>query len=280
MGRVPIPFFVKTTKLKQQNMSLITTKDNRIILKKAESVMFVPYMYDDMFRTYRLKISDNVYDISSIVGDTIEIQMEDGDSFSKENEFLSVPLLKVVSGKYVFSAQCIDLQNQVLRSVFGAMTGRFNYNQIQGLAAFQQEQITNNAGDGSMYVLARIRFKDGNLPDVFIPKMELNSKLFVNQLKSKVSQGNINGTALQHKVAVDWGQNNWLCPFNGIFKSTTTYCPNTPLLFVPRDKTPFFYATKYSETQDLYSTINFDTGVIQHNILVTESTGDWAYNTP
>lgn len=261
-------------------MSLITTNDGRIIFKKAESVMLVPYIYDNNFRSYVLNTLDNVYDISAIVGDTIEIQREEGDSFTKENEFISEPLLKIVSGKYVFSAQCIDLQNQVLRSVFGAMTGRFNYNQIQGLAAFQQEQITNNAGDGSMYVLARIRFKDSNLPDVFIPKMELNSKLFVNQLKSRVSQGNINGTALQHKVAVDWGQYNYLCPFNGIFKSATTYCPNTPLLFVPRDKTPFFYSCEYSDTQDLYSTINFDTGVIQHNILVTESTGDWAYNTP
>ena len=248
-------------------MSLITTNDGKIIFKKAESVMVVPYLNSSTYGDYVINNLENVYDISSVIGDSIVIEQSEGETATKNNEFTSSPLLEFTSGgKIGFSAQCIDFQNSVLRSLFGAMT--INY--FEGAAAFQSEFP-------SVFVLIRIRFKNRSLPDVYMPKVQLNSRLFIGQLKTRVSQGNIGGTALSQKVAIDYGTSNWLCAFSDPVAWTSRYCPFTPLVFVPRDKTPFFYVEKYSDTQDKYATIDFENGTIQHNVLVNEAAGEWAY---
>lgn len=241
-------------------MSLITTNDNRIVIKHAESMMLVPYVYDSTIGDYVL--GNDVYDISAVIGDSITLEQSDGNTETKNNEFIGTPLLEVVSGsKFGFTAQCLDLQNKVLKTIFGAMT----VSNVEGAAAFNDDFIL-------IYVLARIRFKEENLPDVVLPKMQLNSKLMISQLKTRASQGNIAGTALCKNVAIENDSHTACLQFSVPSTGGTTYTPYTPVLLVPRSKTPLFYKKSQSSTLDIYSSINFTSGEVSE-VLVKPSDG-------
>lgn len=241
-------------------MSLITTKNGRTVLKKAESMMFVPYAYDSAIGDYVL--GSDVYDISAVIGDSTVVEQSDGDTTTKHNEFKASPLLEVVSGsKYAFTAQCLDLQNAVLKSLFGAMT----VSGVEGAAAFNDDFV-------QIYALVRIRFADASLPDVILPKVQLNSKLFINQLKTRASQGNIAGTALALNCAIKNSANTALSQFSSQATGVVTYTPYTPVLFVPRGRAPLFFKAKKTDTIDYYSSINFTTGNVSE-VLVAPRTG-------
>lgn len=239
-------------------MSLITTNDGRIVLKKAQSMMVVPYVYDSTIGDYVL--GSDVYDISAIIGDSITLEQSDGNTEAKYNEFVGTPLIESISGgKYEFKAECIDLQSNVLKSLFGVLTAS------GGAAAFNADYV-------EMYALIRISFDDESLPIVVLPKVHLNSKLFIQQLRTRMSQGNIAGTAMPHNCAIENSGQTALSPFTSIY-SSGTYTPFTPVLFVPHGRVPLFYRSKHTDTLDYYSSINFETGVITNNIDVKPSDG-------
>ena len=238
-------------------MSLITTNGGRIVLKKAQSMMAVPYVYDSTIGDYVL--GSDVYDISAIIGDTITLEQSDGNTEAKYNEFVGTPLIENTSGgKYEFSAECIDLQNNVLKSLFGAMTAS------GGAAAFNADYV-------EMYALIRVRFEDAALPDVVLPKVHLNSKLFIQQLKTRTSQGNISGTAMPRNCGIENSGQTALSWLSSIY-SNGTYTPFTPVLFVPRGRVPLFYKCKQSGTFEIYSHINFTNGTVS-DVLVSPSNG-------
>ena len=253
-------------------MSLITTNDGRIVLKKAESMMVVPYVYNQSVEDYVL--GGDVYDISAVIGDSITIEQSDGNTEAKYNEFKASPLIESMSGsKYNFTAQCLDLQDSVLKSLFGVMVGHGYNGAVNGAVAFNDDFVL-------LYALIRIRFKDASLPDVVMPKVQLNSKLFIQQLKTRASQGNIAGTALAYTVAVDDRDN----PADGILlqfssqSNGTTYTPYTPVLFVPRGYDFFVYRNP-AKRDDAYSRINFVNGGINNNIHIMSSIGTWEIRT-
>lgn len=238
-------------------MSLITTNEGRMVLKKASSMMAVPYVYNSTVGDYVL--GSDVYDFSAIIGDTITLEQSDGSTDAKYNEFVGTPLIENTSGgKYEFTAQCIDLQNNVLQSLFGAMTA------TGGATAFNADYV-------EMYALIRVRFEDVSLPDVILPKVHLNSKLFIQQLRTRMAQGNISGTAMPRKCGIENSGQTALSPFSSIY-SSGTYTPFTPILFVPRGRVPLFYKSKQSETFDKYSSINFTNGTVS-DVLVNPSNG-------
>ena len=229
-------------------MSLITTNDGRIVLKKAESMMVVPYVYDSSVGDY--VIGEDVYDISAVIGDSITLEQDDGERKTKNNEFVAAPLIESVSGaKYNFTAQCIDLQNAVLVSCFNVMS----VDGVSGAIAFNDDHTL-------LYALVRVRFKDESLPDVFIPKLQLNSKLLVNQLKTRLSQGNISGSAQSVFVAVAGSGNTSALQFDVPTTGGTTYTPFTPVLFVPRGNEPLFFHHKGNGSTDYYSYVDFSNG--------------------
>lgn len=237
-------------------MSLITTNDGRIVLKKAQSMMAVPYVYDSTIGDYVL--GSDVYDISAVIGDSITIEQSDGDTEAKYNEFKASPLIESVSGsKYNFTAQCLDLQNSVLQSLFGAMVGS------NGSAAFNDDFVI-------VYVLIRIRFANADLPDVVLPKVQMNSKIFIQQLRTRASQGNISGTALSRKCAVIDNPNH-ATQFTSL-DGTSTYTPYTPVLFVPKSKNPIVFHHS-GTTYDAYSLVNFSNGSVSHNVNVNPNSG-------
>lgn len=241
-------------------MSLITTDNGRRIFKEAESMMVVPYVYDSASGNYVL--GSDVYDLSAIIGDSITIEQEDGDRSTKNNEFVSTPLIECVSGtKYKFSAQCIDLQNDVLRSCFNVMT-----------ASASGEQVVAFGTDYALqYVLIRIRFRNSNAPDLILPKVQLNSKMFVNQLKTRMAQGNLEGSALGMNIAVLNSSNtNALAFSNG---SSSTYFPFAPVVILPRDRKALFFHHRGSGDADIYSYVNFATGVVSNDTQIIRSSG-------
>lgn len=243
-------------------MSLIKTDNGRMVFKDAVSMMVIPYVYDENIGDYVL--GSDIYDISAIIGDSIVIEQSDGDKTTKENEFTSVPLLETfTNGKYVFTAQCVDLQNGVLKSLMGAMTASGNNGAVEGAAAF-------NDNVSSPYALVRIRFGGNGVSDVFLPKVQLNSRLFIQQLKTRAGQGNVSGTAFAKNVAIkDNDAPGYLLQFSSI-GGTPTYTPYTPVLFVPVGCTPLF---KHDDKS--YDIIDFSNGVVSNNIAVNGQGGTW-----
>ena len=170
-------------------MSLIQTNTGRKIFKKAESMLVVPYVYNSGIDDYAL--GETVYDISAVIGDSIVLEQSEGTTEIKENEFRSEPLLQVTSGaKYGFTAQCLDLQNNVLRALFKAMTVGDH-----DIAAFNDDYTT-------LYALVRIGFGGQDTPDIILPKVQLNSRIFIQQLRTRAGQGNISGTANSFNIAI------------------------------------------------------------------------------
>lgn len=253
-------------------MPIIKTNDGRIVLKKAESMMVVPYVHDGNLDDYVL--GGDVYDISAVIGNSITLEQSEGNMDAKYNEFKASPLIESVSGsKYAFTAQCTDLQDSVLRPLFGVMVGHGYNGMVNGAVAFNDDFVL-------LYALIRIRFSDASLPDVILPKVQLNSKLFIQQLRTRQAQGNIAGTALARDVAVDDRDD----PAEGTLLQFSkhdggnTYTPYTPVLFVPRGY-DFFVFRNEGKTDEVYSMVNFVNGNVNNNIHVSSDIGTWVIKT-
>lgn len=203
-------------------MGIITTKSGRKILKRASSLWVAPYVYDANISDYVL--GQTIYDLSAIIGDSIVLEQQDGDEQTKTNEFTGQPLVKnVTTGEWKFTAQCLDLQDKVLRALFSVY-----FNDTIGASAMRGDYTT-------MYAMIRIRFSDATTPDVFLPKVLLNSKLLLQQMKTRGSQGNLTGTALPSRCAIiEDATQHTLYGFSDQINGTTLYSVNTPVLFAPR----------------------------------------------
>lgn len=231
-------------------MSLIQTNTGRKIFKKAKSMLVVPYVYNSGIDDYAL--GETVYDISAVIGDSIVLEQSEGTTEIKENEFRSEPLLQVTSGaKYGFTAQCLDLQNNVLKALFKAMTVGDH-----DIAAFNDDYTT-------LYALVRIGFGGQDTPDIILPKVQLNSRIFIQQLRTRAGQGNISGTANSFNIAIkDPDHPRHLLQFAVPATNGTTYTPYTPVLFMPRGYTPLFRYRYLDNRTDEYKQLNFTNGTI------------------
>lgn len=252
-------------------MSLIETKTGRKFLRKAESMMLVPYVYDDTDGVEDYVLGSEVYDISAVIGDSIVLEQKDGEVDEKFNEFVKSPLVRnVTAGAYDFTAQCLDLQDKVLRVLFGAYTASGTNGVVNGVAALPDDYQLQ-------YAMIRIRFRDMNLSDVILPKVQMNSKLLLQQMKTRGSQGNVSGTALSHRVAViDMDAVSPMAlQFGSGAVGESTYVPYTPILFVPRTYTPMVLHHRDENDNDKYifSTVNFTTGSVSHSRIVDKSNG-------
>ena len=252
-------------------MSLIETKTGRKFLRKAESMMLVPYVYDDTDGVEDYVLGSEVYDISAVIGDSIVLEQKDGEVEEKFNEFVQSPLVRnVTAGAYDFTAQCLDLQDKVLRALFGAYTASGTNGVVNGVAALPDDYQLQ-------YAMIRIRFHDINLSDVILPKVQMNSKLLMQQMKTRGSQGNVSGTALSQRVAViDRDASSPMAlQFGSGVVGESTFVPLTPVLFVPRGYTPMVlhHKDENDDNKYVFSTVNFTTGSVSHNRIVDKSDG-------
>lgn len=209
-------------------MPIIKTKTGRKLLKNAKSLFVLPYRYDTTLSQHVL--GQNLYDLSAIIGDSITLEQSDGDTQTKENEFTNEALVKnVTTGEWKFTAQCLDLQNSVLKALFMAYT-----NDTYGAAALRPEYET-------LYALIMVRFSDTDTPDVWLPKVLLNSKLMLQQMKTRGSQGNISGTLFSSRCGIIQSSFqaqghiiSQLMPLADNIAGTNVYTPNVPVLFAPQ----------------------------------------------
>lgn len=253
-------------------MSLIETKTGRKYFRKPESMMLVPYVYDDSDGVNDYVLGSDVYDISAVIGDSIALEQKDGDVDEKFNEFVRTPIVRNVSAcSYDFTAQCLDLQDKVLKSLFGAYTATGTNGNVKGIAALPDDYQLQ-------YAMIRIRFKDANLSDIVLPKVQMNSKLLLQQMKSRGSQGNVSGTALSRMVAVkdNDAETPTVLQFDTSNASESPFAPLTPMLFVPRGHNPMVLH-HYDEDGDRYvfSTVDFSTGSVAHNTIVDIDDGSY-----
>lgn len=239
-------------------MTLIKTDTGRRVLRKAESMILVPYVYNSTTKDY--EIGGDFYDISAIIGDSIVIEQSEGDTITKENEFVSSPLIEMHSNsKYAFTAQCLDFQNKVLKSVFAAMTG---YN-TEGAAAFREDFVLQ-------YAVVRIGFEGDSSSDLVMPKVQMNSRLMVDQLRTRASQGNLAGVALAAQLGFK-NTTTQLLRFDTHDSASSTYYPRTPIMFVPKGKNEIFVR---NNSQD--SLLNFSSWTVVGGYTVSEGNGTWA----
>lgn len=225
-------------------------------------MLVVPYVFDNSINDYTL--GETVYDISAVIGDSIVLEQSEGTTETKENEFVSEPLIQATSGsKYGFTAQCLDLQNAVLKALFKAMTVGDH-----DIAAFNDDYVT-------IYALVRIGFGGKDTPDIILPKVQFSNKLFIQQLRSRAGQGNISGTAKSFTIAIkDPDTSGHLLQFSVPATNGTTYTPNTPVLFVPRGYTPIFRYRDLDDRTDEYKQLNFANGSISS--VYVKYNGTWS----
>lgn len=253
-------------------MSLIETKTGRKYFRKTESMMLVPYVYDDSDEVNDYVLGSDVYDISAVIGDSIALEQDDGDVEEKFNEFKRTPIVRNVSaGSYDFTAQCLDLQDKILKSLFGAYTASGATGVVQGVVAMPDDYQLQ-------YAMIRIRFKDASLSDIVLPKVQMNSNLLLQQMKSRGSQGNVSGTALSRMVAVV--DENSVLPMVLQFGSSAVgenvFAPSTPVLFIPRGyRAMILHHYDEDNKRYVFSTVNFSTGSVAHNTVVNIEDGSY-----
>lgn len=213
-------------------MPIVKTNTGRRLIKGARHLFVLPYV-DGPSGTPEL--GQDLYDLSAIVGDSIALEQGEGDGTSKENEFTNEPLVKnVYSGEWTFSAQCLDLQNAVLRALFSAYT-----HDSSGAAALRPDYET-------LYALVMVRFAGENVPDMWLPKVLLNSSMQVRETKSRGSQGAVSGTLFPCRCGVslssteDGGEvSHALAPFSDAVSGGVEHTPRTPVLFAPKGSRVF-----------------------------------------
>lgn len=162
-------------------MATTTIDAGKRVFTNLSSIKFTPWEED--------AVGANTYDIVNIVGDSTSIEQADNDISTIEHEFSSEPLHEVVTlGSKTFTCECIDFQNDVLKSLFDWTT----------------------SADGTAF--APIEYKDlycqielefaGTEDRIVLPKVKLNSRAVIASMKTDVSRGTITGTCYSAWVKV------------------------------------------------------------------------------
>lgn len=251
-------------------MPIITTDTGKKVFRKAESLLVIPYVYNSTYEDYVL--GNTAYDLSAIIGDSIILEQADGEAQTKIGEFYSEPIVKnVTMGEIKITAQCLDLQNAVLRALFGAY-----YSNTGGAAAIRKDYET-------LYALLRIRFAEQSLPDIYMPQVLLNSKLLLQQLKTRGAQGNLGGTVFSRKCSViDTGTT--LMQFTDPVHTTNVYQVDTSTLFVPKGKSVLVLhhednGGSIMSFDEIKQTMDSSSDCCEHNRIVNSATPS-SYSVP
>lgn len=182
-------------------MAISKTDTGRIVLSNAEYIHVTPWDSEDAIGKY-------TFDVTSIVGDTLNFTPDDNTSEEVASEFNDDPLIENVTlGKYQFGADCIDFQNKIMSGIFKWATG------TSGALYAPQ-------GYKDVYATIEVGFRNEDVV-VIAPKIRLNAKATLASMKTGTGTGNITGTAYSAAVA-----------YNG-----DTDMDKSPLVLAPTGKT-------------------------------------------
>lgn len=122
----------------------------------------------------------DTYDVTEVVGDTTTVEQAENDSNVLEHEFSSQPLYENIQlGDKTFACESIDLQNEVLKGLFG-----WTITETGAYAPVSYKPL-----------YATIELGFNSTEDVIVlPKVLLNSRAVIASMKTDASRANINGT--------------------------------------------------------------------------------------
>ena len=164
--------------------------------------LFVTLWDDDLS-----KLTDTTYDIHDIVADTLSVEQAEPDtSDGVDWEFGDSQLISgnTSLGEITFTAECIDFQNDIMKTIFG-------YHEDTNSGA-----MFAPASYKDRYAFIHVTFRDpitghSDTPDIFLPKVKLNSQIALGTLRTDVARGTFSGTAenaivsvFPTKTASDW----------------------------------------------------------------------------
>ncbi len=127
-------------------------------------------------------LGSKTYDIVDVVADTTSIEQADNEVNAIDHEFSSSPLYENVNlGEKTFSCESIDLQNDILKELFGWTAD------LQGNVVFAP------TGYKDLYVAMEIGFNSTE-DIVVLPKVKMNSRAVIASMRTDVSRANITGS--------------------------------------------------------------------------------------
>lgn len=128
------------------------------------------------------KLGMKTYDLVDVVADTTSIEQSDNDINAIDHEFSSSPLYENVNlGEKTFSCESIDLQNDILKTLFGWEADQ------QGNVVFAP------TGYEDLYVAMEIGFNSTE-DTIVLPKVKMNSRAVIASMRTDVSRANITGS--------------------------------------------------------------------------------------
>lgn len=152
----------------------------RRVFSNLKSMKFTPWTSESTLGT-------DVYDITNIVGDTTSVEQDDPEVNEIASEFTDAPLYENTSlGNKNFTCECIDMQNDVLKSLFGWETD-------------QKGNVYAPAAYKPIYCKVELAFNSTN-DIIVLPKVKMNSKATLASMRTDVSRGTISGTCYTAKV--------------------------------------------------------------------------------
>lgn len=123
----------------------------------------------------------STYDVTEVVGDTTTVEQAENDVNVLESEFRSTPLYEnTILGDKTFTCESIDLQNEVLKGLFGWTV---------------DEEGNAYAPIAYKHLYATIELGFQSTDNVIVlPKVLLNSRAVIASMKTDASRANIAGT--------------------------------------------------------------------------------------
>jgi hypothetical protein len=164
-------------------MAKITLDANRRVFANLKALIFTPWENETT-------LGSTDYDIVNIVADTTSLEQADNEVNAIDHEFSNEPLYENVNlGEKTFTAECIDFQNDVLKTMFGWTVDK-----------------NGNAFAPIVYkdLFCKIEMHFNSTDDIIVfPKVKLNSKAVIASMKTDVSRANLTGTCYSAWVNVE-----------------------------------------------------------------------------
>lgn len=153
----------------------------RRVFANLKAAYFTPWMNEGDTAYGEDHVGDTTYDLVDIVADTTSVEQAENEINTIDHEFSGSPLFENIAlGAKTFTTECIDLQNDVLKAMFGWKTDD-NGNALAP------------SGYESLYCHIELHFN--STPDILVlPKVLLNSRAVIASMKTDVSRANITGT--------------------------------------------------------------------------------------
>lgn len=123
----------------------------------------------------------DIYDITEVVADTTSVEQADNDVNTIEHEFSNNPLFENIQlGDKTFACESIDLQDAVLKDLFGWQA--IGSNGVAAPNAYKH-----------LYATIELGF-DNTDDEIVLPKVLLNSRAVIASMKTDASRATISGT--------------------------------------------------------------------------------------